>query len=98
MFGRGPSTREIALRAEQRIESHEETCSRRYKESSDAANKVSDTLTKLKDDLDDRHAENKSDINKLQQRLLIGAVLVLMSIVLKGNALDTLLKAFSVGG
>lgn len=93
MFGH-PSTREIALRAEQRIESHEDVCSRRYKEAAEASDRVHQALDKLKDDLDARHEENTIAINRLQQRLLIGALLVLLSIVLKGNAFETVLKLF----
>lgn len=90
MFNNRESTRDIAVAAAQTIQNHVEDCGRRW-----AA--AEQTLRDLQTNLNLKHQENQTNrqvdrdaFSKFQSRLLIFAIVVLASILLKGTNLDIL--------
>lgn len=90
LFGSRQSTRDIAVAAAQTIQGHIDDCGRRYTQ-------TEETLRDLKQDFNQKHAENQSDrkkdredFDKFQKKLLVVALVVFASIALKGTNLDVI--------
>jgi hypothetical protein len=95
LFSNRQSTRDIAVAAAQTIQSHVEDCGRRW-----AA--AEQTLRDLQTNLNEKHTENQKNrqsdrdaFSKFQTRLLVLAIVVLASILLKGTNFDILTRWLS---
>lgn len=81
----GSSTRDMVVKTAASLESHVAECGRNYQASRDA-------LTRLSNDLQEKHAENIARFEKFQKQIFIVALVIVIGVVVKGTPLDIMAK------
>ena len=81
----GYSTRDLAVKTAASLQSHIDECGRNYEASRSA-------LTKLSDELEEKHADNIARFEKFQKQIFIVALIIVAGVVVKGTPLDIVAK------